>query len=198
MQALVLIDLQVGLCKPGGGGAAALADVVTEGGTLAAAASALGAARDAGLDVVHVRLAFDGRYRRRTNRTERFRGHEQNRRFLEGSADTEFCEEVRPQEGELVVSKGSVSPFASTGLLAWLQARHIEHVAICGVATHLAVESAAREGADRGLQIGVLADACAAPHDLHVHALEKTIPAFAEVVASAEFIERVRQEAPGR
>jgi nicotinamidase-related amidase len=197
MQALMLVDLQVGLCKPGGVGAAALADVVAERGTLAAAASALEAARAAGLDVVHVRLAFDDGYRRRTNRTERFDGHEKNRRFVEGSADTEFCEEVRPQDGELVVSKGSVSPFASTGLLPWLLARQIRRVAVCGVATHLAVESAAREGADHGLHVSVLGDACAAPADLHTHSMDKNIPAFAEVISSAEFVERVR-EAAGR
>jgi nicotinamidase-related amidase len=198
MQALMLIDLQVGLCKPGGVGAAALADVVAENGTLTAAASALQSARAAGIEVIHVRLAFDEGYRQRTNRTERFDGHEENRRFLEGSADVEFCAEVSPRDGELVVSKGSVSPFASTGLLAWLQARQIRQVAICGVATHLAVESAAREGADRGLQVTVLGDACAAPPELHAASMERTIPAFAEVSSSAEFADRLQREAAGR
>jgi len=191
MDALVLIDLQVGLCKPEGVAGAALAGVVAEGGTLAAASSCLEAARRASLEVVHVRLAFDVGYGRRTNRTERFDGHEANGRFLETSPDAAFCEEVTPAAGELVVSKGSVSPFASTGLLAWLHAREIRRVAIAGVATHLAVESAAREGADRGLQVTVIGDACAAPAEMHAHAIGKTIPAFAEVVQAADFVQRV-------
>lgn len=198
MQALLLIDLQVGLCKPGGVGAAALAGVVAENGTLDAAASCLAAARAAGLEVIHVRLAFDPQYRRRTNRTDRFAGHEENRRFVEGSPDVEFCEEVGPESGELVVSKGSVSPFPSTGLAAWLQARQIREVAVCGVATHLAVESAAREGADMGLHVTVIGDACAAPAELHSHAIEKILPAFADVVSSADFIRQVEQGTPGR
>jgi nicotinamidase-related amidase len=198
MQALLLIDLQDGLCKPGGVGAAALAGVVEAGGTLQAAASCLAAARGAGLEVIHVRLAFDPEFRRRTNRTERFDGHQQNRRFVEGSPDVEFCEEVRPEPGELVVSKGSVSPFPSTGLATWLLARDVRQVAICGVATHLAVESAAREGADIGLQVTVVSDACAAPADLHSHAIEKVLPAFADVVSSADLIRRIDQGATGR
>ncbi|MDP9429486.1 MAG: cysteine hydrolase [Actinomycetota bacterium] len=198
MQALLLIDLQVGLCKPGGVGAAALAGVIAENGTLQAAAACLGAAREGGLEVVHVRLAFDPGYRRRTNRTQRFDGHEENRRFVEGSPDVEFCEEVRPAAAELVVSKGSVSPFPSTGLAAWLQARQIREVAICGVATHLAVESAAREGADMGLHVTVVSDACAAPEGLHSHAIENTIPAFAAVVTSADFTRQLQQRAVSR
>lgn len=188
MDALVLIDLQVGLCKPEGVGGAMLAPVVTEQGTLAQAAVCLEAARKASLEVIHVRLAFDASYARRTNRTERFDGHEANARFLEDSADAEFCDEVRPAPGELVVSKGSVSPFASTGLQAWLHARGVRRFAVAGVATHLAVESAAREGADRGFLISVVGDACAAPAEMHSHAIDKTIPAFAEVVQAADFV----------
>lgn len=198
MQALLLIDLQVGLCKPGGVGAAALSGVVAEKGTLEAATACLAAARQAGLEIIHVRLAFDPGYQRRTNRTPRFDGHEENRRFVEDSPDVEFCEEVRPAAGELVVSKGSVSPFASTGLAGWLQARQIRTVAICGVATHLAVESAAREAADMGLLVTVVSDACAAPDDLHSHAIEKVIPAFADVVTSADLTRQLQQRAESR
>lgn len=195
VDALMLIDLQVGLCKPEGVAGAALSGVVAEHGTLTRAAQALGATRSAGLEVIHVRLAFDASYSRRTNRTERFDAHETSRRFLEDSQDVQFCDEVAPRPGELVVSKGSVSPFASTGLSAWLHARQVRRLAVCGVATHLAVESAAREGADQGFQMTVLSDACAAPSELHDHAIEKTIPAFAEVVQTAAFAERLRSPA---
>jgi len=112
VDALLLIDLQVGLCSSDGVAGAVLSGVVAERGTLGAAARCLAAARDAGIDVVHVRLAFVEGFARRTNRTERFDGHETAQRFLEGSPDVELCEQVAPRPGELVVSKGSVSPFA--------------------------------------------------------------------------------------
>jgi nicotinamidase-related amidase len=187
MDALILIDLQVGLCKPEGVAGAVLAPVVAETGTLEKAAACLDVARTAGTEVVHVRLAFDPAYARRTNRTARFDDHEGSGRFQEDSVDSAFCPEVAPRPGELVVSKGSVSPFASTALATWLHAREIRRFAVCGVATHLAVESAAREGADRGFRPTVISDACAAPDDMHRHAIDKTIPAFADVVTAAEF-----------
>ncbi len=191
MDALMLIDLQVGLCKPEGVGAGPLSDAVSQLGTLERAGECLEAARGAGLPVYHVRLAFDDAYRRRTNRTERFSGHQEARRFRSGSADTEFCSEVAPREGELVVEKGSVSPFASTALLDWLRATGVQRLAVAGVATHLAVESAVREAADRGFLPTVLSDACAAPEPLHTHALGATLPAFAQMLTAREFTGRV-------
>jgi biuret amidohydrolase len=187
VSALLLIDLQVGLCSPDGVGAGPLSEVVAARGTLASAAKALGTAREAGAEVVHVRLGFDTAYRRRTNRTPRFDAHEQAGRFMEGSRDTELCPEVAPVSGELVLPKGSIGPFASTGLLAFLQARRISRLAVGGVATHLAVESAVREAADRGFQVAVLEEACAAPGSLHEHAISQILPAFAEILTLGDY-----------
>ncbi len=187
MSALLLIDLQVGLCDPSGAGAGPLSEEVQARGTLGAAAESLRTARELGIEVIHVRLAFDPRYRRRTNRTPRFDAHEAAGRFVEGSPDAQFCVEVAPEDGELVLSKGSIGPFASTPLLSFLQARGVTRLAIGGVATHLGVESAVREAADRGLQVGVLADACAAPGGMHAHAIDSVLPAFADIVPAEAY-----------
>lgn len=187
--ALLLIDLQKGMCDPtGAAGASGLAAAVEEQGTLKAAARALQHARAEGLGVIHVRLAFDESYGNLTNATARFAGHRDAKRFTLGSFDTEFCEEVAPVEGEITVAKGSVSPFASTALFSALVRQGVTSLVIAGVATHLAVESAAREAADRGIAVTVLGDACAAPEHLHRHSLEQTLPAFATVRTVDEFV----------
>ena len=188
MTTLLLIDLQKGMCDPAGsGGATGLADVVSANKTLPAAARALTHARTVGMGIVHVRLAFDSAYSNRTNATQRFAAHESAGRFAAGSFDTEWCDEVAPREGEATVQKGSVSPFASTSLLTLFARRRETHLVIAGVATHLAVESAAREGADRGLQVDVLGDACAAPQALHEHSLHHILPGFATVTTVDDF-----------
>lgn len=186
--ALVLVDLQVGLCAvPAGGDPPPLAAEVARRGVLRAAASALETARARSLTVVHVRLAFDERYANRTNRTPRFEDHESAGRFVRGSAATAFCDEVEPVTGELILEKGSVGPFASTPLATVLRARGVGTFAVAGVATHLAIESAAREAADLGFGVVVLEDACAAPApSLHEHAMGQTIPLFADVIVTAE------------
>lgn len=186
MDALILVDLQNGLCRPET--ATPLSEAVRAGNALSAARDCLMAARAAALEVVHVRLAFDDGYRLRTNRTARFDDHELAGRFRQGSATVELCKETRPKAEELVMNKGSVSPFASTLLLEVLRARGITHIALAGVATHLAIESAAREAADRGLHVTIIGDACTAPESLHRHAISATLPAFAEITTSSAYV----------
>ena len=181
--ALVLIDLQMGLAgTPVGAEPQPLAALVAERGVLAAAAGALGLSRERSLEIVHVRLAFDAAYANRTNRTARFDDHEAAGRFSSDSDAAQFCREVAPIPGELVLDKGSVSAFASTILERTLRARGVRRLVLGGVATHLAVESAAREAADRGFEVIVLEDVCAAPPALHEHSITQTIPLFAQVV----------------
>ncbi len=190
--ALVLIDLQIGLAgTPAGAEPQPLAAFVAERGVLAAAAAALDVARRSSLNVAHVRLAFDAAYANRTNQTSRFDDHEDAGRFAADSESVQFCGEVAPIPGEFVFDKGSVSAFASTTLERTLRARGIRTLVLGGVATHLAVESAAREAADRGFEVLVLKDACAAPPALHEHAVTQTIPLFAQVVDMSGFEQRL-------
>jgi biuret amidohydrolase len=193
MTVVMLIDFQRAMCDDDGVvGRHGLAQQITQTGTLENASAALKAAREAGYDVVHVRLAFAPGFVNRTNRTARFDDHETAGRFLLGTAETEFRSEVAPTPTEQQIAKGSVSPFASTPLLAQLHARGQTDLVVCGVATHLAVESAAREAADRGLRVTVLADACAAPsQELHRSAIETTIPSFATVLNTSGFVKSI-------
>ncbi|WP_158252968.1 cysteine hydrolase family protein [Cryobacterium sp. Y62] len=190
--ALILIDLQFGLCKPGGVGSAGLAERVAENRTLENAAELLAAYRAAGKPVFHVRLGFEASFANRTNRTPRFDSHQKVGRFALGGADTKFCEEVTPLAGETILTKGSVGAFASTPLLAFLNGQNICDIAIAGIATHLAVESTAREAADRSLRVTVVADACTGPEALHDHSIGAVLPVFATVENLAEHLELVR------
>lgn len=188
MRALVLIDFQESFCREGGSSAPEVAREVHARGTLAHARRCLDAARTRGDLVVFVHLAFDVGHRNRTNRTFRFDEHERARRYMAGSADSTIVSELAPSADELVLAKGSVGPFASTILDAVLRVAKVEHLAICGVATHLAVESAARDASDLGYKVSVIRDACAAPAELHDHSLDRVLPAFAEIITSSDFI----------
>ena len=188
MRALLLIDFQESFCREGGVSAAQVAPEVQARGTLGHARRCLDAARGREDLVVFVHLAFDAKHRNRTNRTFRFDEHERARRYMAGSADSAIVSELAPAADELVLEKGSIGPFASTILDEVLRAANVEQLAICGVATHLAVESAARDASDRGYRVSVIRDACAGPAELHDHSLDKVLPAFAEVITSGDFV----------
>lgn len=186
---LILVDFQRGMCDPDGpAGAGGLADMIASRNALENAATALEAARQQGTAVVHVRLAFEDGHINRTNRTDRFDAHESAGRFLATSKESEFMPQVAPQSGETQINKGSVSPFASSALLEQLAARGDRHIVLAGVATHLALESAAREASDRGFEVDVLEDACAAPSDAIHSASINAIASFANVITVDQFV----------
>lgn len=186
--ALLMLDYQVGLCEDGPHlKAPPLQAQIAERDVLTTAERVLGSARDAGVLVVHVRLAFDPSYRLRTNRLPRFAPYEENRVMLADSPEAQIVKALQPIDGEPVIDKGCVDPFIGTPLRDVLSAEGITEVVLGGVATNLVVESAARHASDSGLQVTIVEDMCAsfAP-DLHAFAVERVLPLFGSVTTSAE------------
>ncbi|WEV77404.1 cysteine hydrolase [Janibacter cremeus] len=188
--ALLMLDYQVALGQEGDLCLAPpLAAQVRERGVVATASRVLGAAREAGVPVFHIRLAFDPAYRLRTNLLPRFDGYPTNQKMKIGSPETEFLPELAPAEGEAVVTKGCVDPFVGTPLREVLAGNGIDHVVLGGIATHLVVESAARHASDSGLQVSIVEDMCATPDPaLHEHAVAKTLPLFGTVTTADEVV----------
>ncbi|WP_281689776.1 cysteine hydrolase family protein [Pseudonocardia thermophila] len=186
-RALLLCDLQIDVCGPGGAlGARSGATVHTAArGVLPRVAQVLERARRTGDLVVHARLAFDPAGLRRVNRSPAFAAFEEQGVLAEGTPGAEFCAEAAPLPGELVVTKGGVSPFSGTGLDERLRRAGVDTLLLGGVATNFVVESAARYAGDAGFAVFVLEDLCAAhSEDLHRFAIEKTLPLFATITDS--------------
>lgn len=189
-KALLMLDYQVALCEEGPHlRMPPLAAQVAERDVLGTAEKVLGAARDAGWLVVHVRLAFDPSYVLRTNRLPRFAAYEENRAMLADSPEAQIVKALAPIEGEPVVDKGCVDPFVGTPLLTALHAEGITEVALGGVATNLVVESAARHASDAGFQVTVVEDMCASFRpDFHEFSVQNMLPLFGSVTTSGELI----------
>lgn len=185
--ALLLLDLQNEMVDPkgkvGGGG---LAKVVAERQVLENAARALAAARDAGMDVVHVRLGFRADYSDALSVAPRVSKMKENKACIAGTWGTEFPEIIAPREGELIITKQCVNPFFNTGLMNWLLHRNIEKLVFGGVVTNLAVEMTARAADDAGFGLTVLEDVCAAPNPAwHAFSTENILPLFATVSSTS-------------
>jgi nicotinamidase-related amidase len=188
--ALLLLDYQVALAQEGDLCLAPpLAAQVRERDVVTTAKRVLGAARAAGIMVIHVRLAFDPTYALRTNRLARFDVYGTNQKMRAGSPEAEFIVDLAPLPGEPVVDKGCVDAFIGTPLRDVLAAEGIQHVVLGGIATHLVVESTARHASDSGLQVSIVEDMCAAPNpDVHDFAFANTLPLFGAVTTADEVV----------
>lgn len=193
-QVLMLMDYQVGICGEGGllGSRSGLAAHTAQRNVLEKAGKTLAAARERGIPVVHVGVAFDEMFQNRTNRTAGFERFETNRWMLQGSPEAEFNPEVRPIEGEHVVFKGCVNPFIGTNLSEILIQLGVTNLYIAGTATNYVVESTARHAGDSGYSVTILEDLCASYNDeMHRYAIEKILPLFATIGTSADLLEVV-------
>ena len=79
-----------------------------------------------------------------------------------GDAWARIVAPLEPRPGELVVNKTTYGTFSSTGLDHALRSLGISALVVGGVVTNVCVETTAREAADRGYDIVLLDDGCAA------------------------------------
>jgi nicotinamidase-related amidase len=68
---------------------------------------------------------------------------------------------VRPLEGEKIVSKNHINCFKDTDLLEYLRKNEIKKLVICGMMTQMCVEAAVRAAHDFDFETILIQDACA-------------------------------------
>jgi nicotinamidase-related amidase len=174
--ALLLMDFQRGIVERLGS-----ADVV------AAARTALLAAREHGVPVVFVRVAFRDGAPEVSPRNRSFA------RLTSAGSDmgqddpaTQVVDDLAPADGDVVVVKRRVSAFTGSDLEVVLRAAGLDHLVLGGIATGGVVLSTLREAADRDYRLTVLADACSdGDEEVHRVLTEKVFPRQADVTTVA-------------
>lgn len=100
--------------------------------------------------------------------------------FLPNTSGVEIHAEITPSLDETVVVKHAPNSFFQTTLLQLLRDKGIGELVVCGMMTHMCIDTTVRAAKDYGIPITLLYDACATK-DLHI--MGKCIPA--EVVHDA-------------
>ncbi len=161
---------------------------------IAAASALLAGARQRGWPIVHVRIAFRPDYADCPRNTPIFRKTVELGAVRDGEWGADFLPELAPRASatEHVVTHTRISAFAGTPVEQLMRLFGTRHLLVAGVATHSVVEGTVRDAADRGFDVFVAADACAAA-DRAVHdaalasmALVATITTVADGFAALE------------
>lgn len=139
--------------------------------------------------VIYVVIQFRQGYPEISIHNKQFSGAAKSGRFVQGSRGAKIHESVRPQDGDLVVTKKRVSAFVGSDLEVILRARQIKKLVLFGVATGGVVLSTLRQAADLDYQCLVLEDLCTDQDgEIHKSLVSKIFPRQAEVVTSLEFM----------
>lgn len=109
---------------------------------------------------------------------------------------------VQPTKGELIIKKHYPNSFKDTPLLNNLIKNQINHLVICGMMTHLAIDATVRAAYDLGFSCTVLHDACASrqlefnnniisTQNVHFAFLAALQPTYATVLSTDNLLQKV-------
>ena len=152
-------------------------------------------ARNAGMMVIHVVVAFRPGHPEVSHRNTVFSRLKANGMMVTGSEGAAIHPAAAAREGEPIVVKHRVSPFVGTDLETLLRSNSIDTLVLTGVHTSGVVLSTVRQAFDLDYRLVVVRDCCADP-DAGVHAmlLDIVFPKQATVVTTAD----IANALPGR
>ena len=107
----------------------------------------------------------------------------------------DFAGDIHDPEQDLVITKRQWGAFYGTELALQLERRGLDTVVLAGYATHIAVESTAREAWERGYKVMFVGDAIASfSAPAHQFSMLNIFPLLGSVRRSSEFIATLKGE----
>src|SRR3954465_15912552 len=155
-------------------------DVIIEGGAFADSgapdhakaqnvvenvANVAGAARDAGVPVIHVHYIVEKGAPGLKQNAPLFQGVKDADALVRGSWGAAPVDGLEPQDGDYVVEKMRMNGFYNTILHTLLRGRRPETLVISGAWTNMSIEHPSRHGADAGYEIVVVSDGTSTVND---------------------------------
>ena len=80
--------------------------------------------------------------------------------FLPNTKGVQIHENVKPLENEIIIKKNFPNSFLQTNLESELEKQNIKELVICGMMSHMCVDSTTRAAFDMGYSCTVVHDAC--------------------------------------
>lgn len=113
---------------------------------------------------------------------------------IRGTSGVEVIDELRPQRGDIVLEKRSMSSFFRTDLDLTLRFREIELVGVTGISTPYCILLTALDAVANGFRSAIIEDCCAAhKEEIHLATLniyrKNTIYPLFRIMKADEFLE---------
>ena len=107
------------------------------------------------------------------------------------SKEAEVLDEIKPLDDEIIIPKTSSSVFNSTNIEYVLRNLSIQYLMIFGIVTDQCVETAVRDGCDKGFLITLIEDACAThTQERHDNSL-KGVKGYCRIRKTSDILEEL-------
>ena len=147
---------------PGGAFAQFFRSEIERRDVLATTKRLLDGARQAGVQIVYTRVAFQEGHSDLVTNIPLLGVVAQTGCLLDNTSATEIVDEVKPEADDWTSTNPKVSAFAASDLDNRLRGAGIDTVVVLGVATNISVESTGRSAGDLGYRVVIAEDACSA------------------------------------
>lgn len=195
--ALILIEFQNDFTTEGGIFYGAVKGVMESNNMLLNTVETVKAAREAGMQIIFVPIAFTEDYHEVTATPYGIlKGVVDNGAFKKNTWGTEIVDVLPTQPEDIIIEgKRSFCGFASTNLDFILRSTGIQNIVLAGYLTNCCVESTMRTAYDKGYNVISLTDCCATLSlEEHNNALKNDFPMFSQPMKHDEFIELIESE----
>lgn len=188
--AVLLVHLEVDIVDEGGAFGPIFGGEATRRGVVDRARALADAARERGVTIVHVRIAYAADYSDLDPSMPLLQMVQDAKALRDGERGAELLidQSVRGQD-DVILTHRRPGPFTGSSLDSLLRSRGIQDVAVAGVATNVAVESTVRQAADLGYCCSVLADVCSAADPAAHDASLASMALFAQVTDTSAFLD---------
>jgi len=189
--ALVLIEYQNDFTTEGGTLHAAVKPVMDSTGMLDNTVATVAAAREMGVQVVFVPIAFSDDYHELAPVPYGIlKGVVDSRSFRKGSWGAEIVDALAPRPSDIVIEgKRGLCGFATTNLDFILRSRGITDIALGGFLTNCCIESTMRTGYEKGYRVVTLTDCTATVSEEEQRfAVAKNFPMFSRPLDHRAFL----------
>jgi ureidoacrylate peracid hydrolase len=191
--AVILIEFQNEFCKEGGILHDGVKDEIARQGTIPNAVKLAEGARKKGAKVIHAPFLFNEKYFRDNVMGGIVKAVADGNAFRENTWGAEIIEELKPEEGDRVVTgKCTLCGFNNTDLEKIVKDDNVKNVAVSGFLTNFCVESTARTAYDKGYNVTLIKDATGSnsPEEQQ-YVEEKIFPLLGKTMTADEFIDQL-------
>lgn len=145
-------------------------------------------ARTNSFPIAHVKVGFSDNHKECPLNSPPFSQIKANNVLILSSPGCDFHKDINISADDIVIIKHRISAFHNTTLKQIIEARHINHLFICGVSTNMAVELTAREAHDMDHPVTVIENACAAANLAQHQAAIANLNRISTVITAADLM----------